>query len=277
MPLPERSRFAELSVEDHFTFGAVHERETAELNAWLKEEANLALGKPNPTRESAYAHGENLVSEIRQVFGREDPARNVELINRASDGRLEAHVPSSGAILAYLALFLIAFIAETAIGFVQYTMGDSSGVVIVIAVALAIGGAIAGAGLATVLERANPLPRELSGDSGTMLSASTSIGLAVAGLVIIAVAAWVRTGGDENGADLIVAFTVAVALMIAVCEALWIHKNKRRQFLRQQMFRAQVWFATDEHRKNSDRNVFLNNYRRAVDAIWDSRPSLMKE
>lgn len=272
MPLPNRVRAADLPSEDAFNFGAVHERETARLTAWLQEEANLALGKPNANEMTAFTHGENLVSQINQVFGRNDPARNQELINRASDGRLQAHVPSSGAILAYMMLFLFAFIAETGIGIVQYTSGDSSGIVIAIAVALAIGGAIAGAGLATVLDKASPLPSEL-GESSPMLGGAASTGIALVGGVIIMVAAWMRTGGAENGADMmIVAFTIAVALMIAICEALWIHKAKRRQFLKEQMFRAQIWFSTDEHKKNCDSDVFLSSYKKSVAGIWNSRP-----
>lgn len=271
MALPNRVRAADLPSEDAFNFGAVHEQETARLNAWLQEEANLALGKPNATETTAFTHGENLVSQIKQVFGRDDPARNQELINRASDGRLQAHVPSPGAILAYMLLFFFAFIAETAIGVVQYTVGDSSGIVIAIAVALAIGGAIAGAGITTILDKASPLPREL-GEASSMLGGAASTGLMLVGGAIIIVAAWVRTAGDENGANMIVAFTIAVALMIAVCEAMWIHKAKRRQFLKEQMLRAQIWFATDEHKKNSDSDVFLSSYKKSVAGIWNARP-----
>jgi hypothetical protein len=259
--IPERVRAeAEIPATKHFDLQAVFDEEQTRLNRWLEAQASEVVRSPNPTTARASEDGEIFVQQIHDRFAPSNDNYNRELLIYASDGSLLRHAPNRSAVFAYQLLKWIALLAEMALGLGVWLVADGTPVLILVAGMLAGAGWLAGKGVGSLFERrlAATLPRELGHPQAPSLWSGAA--MATIGYGVVLGLSYLRAMGDDReGMIYVIGFTVLLALLISIFEALHSFISYKYEFLRRQMGLAQRWYANQHHAKA------LQTYRKHFD------------
>jgi hypothetical protein len=270
MQIPERVRAeTEVPSAKHFDIQAIFDEEQTRLTRWLDAQASEAVRSPNPTRERASMDAETFIDQIHDRFADTDENLNRELLIFASDGSLARHVPNRSVVTAYRVLKWISLLAELALGVGVFLVADGTPVLILVAGMLAGAGWLAGKGVGTLFERrlATTLPREIGHPQPPSLwggLAMTMIGYAV----VLGLSYLRAMGDDRDGMVYVIGFTVLLALLISIFEALHSFTDCKYEFLRAQMALAQRWYANQRHAKALP--TYRRHFNGRIDHLLDT-------
>jgi len=234
------------------------EVELDRVTNWLRRIANENLGRLGGNSAAALDAGRGLPDEIVARFGADEAAVSPTLMDKASLGLLESSAPSSRSLKLLMVLKWLAFFSELMLFVLLWFLGFGSGVVIVIGALLALSGFLMGFGAGNLL-----IGYE-EGTSARHLWAWTSM---IGGAVSTVLLAWLRASGDEEIGLAALIFPVALALVIALLEALEVLGGNRFRRLRESMFRAQTWFASARHREKFNEGLWWRIYEGEVSAL----------
>lgn len=238
---------SEIDRDDHFSIEAVYNAEFQLIVEAIRREANEAMSAPEQTHERALGRMPRVLSHIQSIYAKHPLARDPELLHAAAKGELSKHVPARGTTFTFLFLCLTMALAELGVGIMQYVLGASNLIVILYAVFLIGGGFLLGAGLAGFLRRSFPfLPRHIDRTPPEERTGMAAFKF-LCGAAIICGLSVLRTGGETEGAGLVIGLTLSLAVLVGVFEALYIYQRDKTAYLRDRMYRCQVWYATEQH------------------------------
>lgn len=247
--IPEKvNEHNEVPAAKHFVLHAIFDEEHKRVVRWLEAEANEAVRRPDASDDTANAHGRVLLERIRNSYGNLNIDVNRELLARAMDGTLKQHVPNRSLVLTYNGLKWIALTGEILVGLGIWFMGEGTPVLILVATMLALAGWLAGNGVGGLLSRR--LGAHLPPSLGTppTLPPYSDIIKVVVGFGTIIGLSYLRAVGEEGeGAITVIGFTVLLALLVAMFEALHGFTSNKYEFLRGQMAVAQRVYAINKH------------------------------
>lgn len=241
-----RSRIWEIS--------AVWEIEMGGIAEWLRLKANGNLGRAR-TIAGAIKAGDGLSEEVMARFGAEAPAVDPDILDKAARGELGREAPSAKLIAAAGILKWTAFLSEIFLFLVLWIMGFGNPILVLMGMLLALSGYATGYGVGAILvtHESNGGFKNLKGWLFTLFGLAGGTTLA-----------WLRSRGAEEGQLAAVLIPMILVLAIALFEALHMTLSHKYNFLRDQMYKAQVWFAIEQQKKNSDSGLWRTIYEREV-------------
>ncbi|HVT61809.1 MAG TPA: hypothetical protein VHR45_25855 [Thermoanaerobaculia bacterium] len=221
---------------------------------WLRLKANGNLGRAR-TIAGAIKAGDGLSEEVMARFGAEAPAVDPDILDKAARGELGREAPSAKLIAAAGILKWTAFLSEIFLFLVLWIMGFGNPILVLMGMLLALSGYATGYGVGAILvtHESNGGFKNLKGWLFTLFGLAGGTTLA-----------WLRSRGAEEGQLAAVLIPMILVLAIALFEALHMTLSHKYNFLRDQMYKAQVWFAIEQQKKNSDSGLWRTIYEREV-------------
>jgi hypothetical protein len=246
---------------------AVWELEVGHVVEWLKRRANANLGRLQ-SAEAALKAGDGLSEEVKALFGAEAPAVDPDTLDKAAKGELGREAPSASLITTSRILKWTAFCSETLLFIILQVMGFGNPILILMGVLLALSGYTAGYGVGSILSKYED-GHGLKNPKGWLFTI-----FGAAGAVTIS---WLRSQGAEEGRVAAVLIPVILVAAIALFEALDLTLSHKYDFLRDQMYKAQIWYAIEQHRKNFDNDLWKTIYEREVQGFAGRKDDALKE
>jgi hypothetical protein len=130
---------------------------------------------------------------------------------------------------------------------------------------LAAGGWALGFGVGLLAKGYHVLPKSIEPNPVKQFGVLGLIG-AIIGFSLIAAIAYLRSGAVSNLA--IMAFTVALALLVAFAEGGKLLLSERKKRLRELMFNCQRWYATEQHSLRCKEGFYGQLFSKQAENNW---------
>ncbi len=261
-----RAAASEVPPQRHWHLRAVFEIEKERIERWLRSAAVQNLGAEGSTSETALDTGKTLPDTLKGYMGIEQRERRDPTVKaRAESQELEKSTPTRTWLRSLGVLKWLFMLAEISLFVLQWLVGVSSPIVIIHGLVLSFAAFLVGWGLGMI-----GLDPELGGGRK-----NPRIWAAIAGGVvgILGVVALRSSSGGE-GVWVVVVFTLVLALLIVLFEALHVHGKTVYADNQRQMFQAQQWVAKDQHTRDYESGLWWKSYERFVDEIAQDRDKL---
>ncbi len=257
--------------ESRWNLQAVWAKEKDDINKFIERQANLNMGRLRDKAKAKEFAGD-VWTKIQQAFPFDD-AIDPELLQLAKDGRLRAAAGSSTMITLFGIFRFFAMGLEVAVFAFMWIFGESSPVVIVQGVLLALSAYSLGWGLG---EFFISLGRKDPHDVHPAWRTAAALIFGVVGVGVI-IAVRVRYQ-EEEGAFAVVAISLILALVIALFEALYRSMSHNYDRWRHDEFRAQVMFSNEQHNSNEHTGgaTWKKVYEDRVELIATRLPPLLE-
>lgn len=253
-----RVRREEVPRDREWHLPAVYEMEHRRIESWIKRKAREALAGTRTTLSEALGAAETFSMSVKQIFAVADENRDALLLEKARLGELGREAPSRARRLLVLIMTVVAMALETGIFIAIYLLDPGNFLVIASGVLLAFGGWISGYGTGNIVGF-----RDEEGRAVRSRGPLPWVAL-VGGAIIILVIGLLRTGGEEEGAFAVVAFTTIVALCIVILEATRTVLADRYRDRSGKMFLCQAWYATERHLESTRSGLWVRIYQEEV-------------
>lgn len=250
--LPEHMTEQEYLKRGKLDFREVFNEENARIEQHLGDTAEAEHSRPTrPTPEHMREFCNHQCVRLGNKFGHAGIHRDPRLEDAVRSGVLARHCPSKASIAALDAVSWVAVCLELGVGVMQMLVDSHATVATLIPLAfLAIGGRVAGSGLAYALctNWASPLPTHVPQVGPELGSGLMNVLKVAAGVAMVAGATWWRMQGGSDS-TIIVMITLALASVIAVTHAAAKALSSRRiACFRAGYHAAQIW-AADLHQQ----------------------------
>jgi hypothetical protein len=240
---------------------AVWELEVGQVVEWLRTKANANVGRL-PSNEAVLKAGEGLSEEVLARFGAEAPSVDPDILDKAAKGVLGREAPSAKLITASSILKWTAFFSETILFVILQIMGFGNPILILMGVLLALSGYATGYGAGAVLT---------SHEDGYGMKNLKGWLFLIFGALGAVTISWLRSQGAEEGQAAAVLIPIILVVAIALFEALDLTLSHKYDSLRDQMYKAQAWYASEQHRKNFDSGLWKTIYEREIQGFATKR------
>ena len=253
----------------HWHLRAVFEMEKERIEDWLRANVIQNLSPRNSTVKSALQAGEALPESIEGSMGLEhQEIRHADLKKKAENRVLEKNSPGRGWLRSLGVLKWLFMLAEFSLFVVQWLMGISNAAVILLGAVLAFAAFLVGWGLGMIgLD-----PQQGGGTKNPRIWAAILGGsVGVLGVAVL------RSSGGGEGVWVVVGFTLVLALLIVLFEALHVHGKATYEENRRQFFQVQQWLAKDQHVRDFESGLWWKTYERFVTEVAQERDLIPPE
>jgi hypothetical protein len=265
-----RATMSDIPLEKKWDLGGAYEIERHRIEEWMSSKAREAGSARDATIASALNATETRAGTVEAIFARRDDHRDAALLAKASLGELGREAPARGTVVALVILTAVAAFAEIAVFVALWLAGQGTPMVIASGVFLALGGWLVGRGIGKIVGFKDEHGKHIRGGS------FTDWGAVGVGLLMIAIMAWLRSSGQQEGAWLVAAVTTAIALLMALFESLGVAaRDKRKNFLGK-MFNCQIWRATEFHIEDVQKRHWHEFYEHQVRALFSGAQVALK-
>jgi hypothetical protein len=250
----ERASERDIPADKRWEIAALWEVELQRVVRWLEDKASLNFGRTQDVQQ-ALDSGRDLAALVFAFFDQQGEAQDARIRDQASLGALRKQAPSGKLIAVVGVLRWIAMLSEVLLFLFMALRGFGSYVLVVFGVLLALSGYLLGNGLGNLIinvERGEGLA-SLKGWLSVLIGAIGAGGIS-----------YVRAAGVEEAQAAAILVPVIVALTISLLEAMHLTLSFKSDLMLGEMFRAQRWFATDQHRKNYREELWQRTYEGAV-------------
>lgn len=229
---------------------AAYALDCEKIRKWLRQKAKAELtagdvGKFDAKKieEHADIHYQSLSNELEELYKVEDTSVDENVLQEAKDGVFQQKAPSVPGIFAMFLVFVAMSGFEMAFFIYMVFFKDASGGIIGLGLALLVGGIITGLGVTEIA---------LHGTRSKYIGTEDKvgglyIGCLVIGIILIAVVTAMRwTAAGFLGGMVALLFGLGVTTSEVIVE----YKFLLRRLYLNQMFRAQVFYAATNLRKD---------------------------